>query len=558
MFRIFKNKNNERPYYEMHEVLSDISFQSDSVMDYAPNQYEYRLVAWLGFLPLLLFCMVGVIFSGKIYLLQHDNERQLSRQAEANAFQTIELVADRGVIYDRNNIPLVWNEESENSEFSRRTYYELPGFTHILGFISPPLKDQNNQLARNTFVARSGVEKVYDSVLQGQNGLVRIEEDATQESFSGGQVQQAESGNDLVLSIDADLQAALYQSIKSLAEQVEFKRGSGAIMDIHSGELIAITNYPEYSRSFDDEEEPSYLNLFTHGLFTPGSIVKPFVALTALNEGVISPNKSILSTKTITIPNRYNPSNPTYFSDWKAHGYVDARQAIAVSSNAYFYAVGGGLYDQSGVGISKINEYLTAFGLSTPAGIKGFEEVVGVMPSVEWKKETYPDDPTWRLGDTFLTSIGQYGWQVTPLQILRAVSAIANEGYLVTPKVTVDEPIKRESVTVDIDDKWYQIVHEGMRQAVLDGTARGLNVSYVKVAAKTGTAELGVSKKNVNSWVMGFWPYEKPQYTFVVMMNEGSRYNLTGATFAMRNTFEWMNQNQSPYLMNETDSKNLE
>lgn len=553
---MFKKKST-RERYEIHEVLSDASFQTDKyAADYTPNQYESRLNLWLGHLPLLLFLALGSVFIGKIFQLQHDTERNLSQQAENNAYQTIELVADRGNIYDRNNVPLVWNVKSEGEEFSRRTYYAEPGFTHILGFISPPLKDNNDNLSRSTYVARSGVEKVFDNILQGENGVIRTESSVTLDPLSGTQIDQAETGSDLILSIDAGLQGAFYNSIKSLAEQVEFARGSGAIMDIHSGEILALTNYPEYNRNFNQaESDQSFLNLFTHGLFTPGSIIKPFVALAALNEGVISPEKHILSTKTIVIPNPYNPSNPTYFSDWKAHGYVDVRDAIAVSSNAYFYAAGGGLHDQKGVGITKINQYASAFGLDQGAGIKGFEPVTGVMPSVAWKEQVYPDDPTWRLGDTFLTSIGQYGWQTTPLQMLRAVAGIANRGTLVTPKITVNEPVESQPVSIIIDDKWYQIVHEGMRQAVEDGTARGLNVPYVQVAAKTGTAELGVSKENVNSWVMGFWPYHNPKYAFVVMMNEGSRYNLTGATFAMRSLFDWLNENNSPYLNPENDNQ---
>jgi penicillin-binding protein 2 len=361
-------------------------------------------------------------------------------------------------------------------------------------------------------------------------------------------VDEAKAGKDLVLSIDAELQTTLYKSIQSLGEKVGFEKGAGAILDIKTGELLAITNYPEYTRDFDNATtEQSYLNLFTHGLFTPGSIVKPFVALAALNEGVVSPNKQILSTKTIVVPNRYNPSNPTYFSDWKAHGMVDVRSALALSSNAYFYAVGGGLYDQEGVGIDKINQYVKSFGLGEPAGVSGFEEVSGVVPSKAWKKANY-EDGTWRLGDTFLSSIGQYGWQVTPLQMLRGVAAIANRGTLVQPTVQLGGEQKNRSLEIDIDDKNYQIVHEGMRMAAREGTARGLNVPYVEIAAKTGTAELGVSKASVNSWVMGFWPYDQPRYAFVVMMNEGSRYNLTGATFAMRETFDWMRDNRPEYL----------
>src|SRR5690606_19254606 len=217
--------------------------------------------------------------------------------------------------------------------------------------------------------------------------------------------------------------------------------------------------------------------------------------------------KNILSTKTVAIPNPYDPSKPTLFSDWRAHGYVDMRKAIAVSSDVYFYAVGGGLYDQKGIGIKKINEYMEAFGIGEPVGLRGFEPVDGVIPSPEWKEANF-EDGMWRIGDTFLTSIGQYGFQVTPLQMLRGIAAIANGGYLVEPHLSSSDPINKEEVSIEIDEHYYDVVREGMRQCVTTSICQALNVPYVEVAAKTGTAELGVKKDFVNSWITGFFPYD--------------------------------------------------
>lgn len=519
------------------------------------KRYQSAINRFSSYIPLIIVLVVSVIFTGRIYWIQHETKQDLADRAVDNAFSIAEVVADRGEIKDRAGKNLVWNTKKTDQEFATRNYIDKPGFAHVLGFISPPLTDSNGNLSRATYVARSGVEKVYDNLLQGKNGLVQSETKADFSELSGKKITLADAGQDITLSIDAEIQSALYDSIKSLAKQVNFKRGSGAIMDISTGELIAITNYPEYDRDFNNTQgEQAYINLFTHGLFTPGSIVKPFMALAALNEDIITSEKQILSTKMIVIPNRYNPANPTLFSDWKAHGYVNVREAISVSSNAYFYAVGGGLYDQPGIGITKINQYMTAFGLGEPAGISGFEKISGVVPSVDWKRKNYPNDPDWRLGDTFNTSIGQYGWQVTPLQMLRGIAAIANRGTLVQPTLLVSGDQTNNSVPLVVKDSAYQIVHEGMRQAATEGTARGLNVPYVNVAAKTGTAELGVSKANVNSWVVGFWPYEKPKYAFTVIMNEGSRYNTTGATYTMRQLFDWMNEHRPEYFVLPTES----
>ncbi len=314
-----------------------------------------------------------------------------------------------------------------------------------------------------------------------------------------------------------------------------------------------MTSFPEYdpeimsqgsnksliSEYLTDARNP-FLDRVVSGQFIPGSIMKPFIAVGALEENIIDPLKQIHANGQITIPNRYNPSNPTIFKDWKVHGWVDMRKAIAVSSNVYFFAIGGGYEDQKGIGIANIEKYIRGFGFGTKTGIDVLGEKEGTIPSPEWKAKMF-EEGDWRIGDTYNSSIGQYGFQVTPIQAVRAVAGIANGGVLVTPTVLLDNPVNDKKTTViPYADRSMQIVREGMRQGVLEGTASGLNIPGVNAAAKTGTAELGVSKQEVNSWVMGYWPYENPRYAFTVLMEKGPRANQVGATYVMRQTLEWM------------------
>jgi len=194
-------------------------------------------------------------------------------------------------------------------------------------------------------------------------------------------------------------------------------------------------------------------------------------------------------------------------------------RALAVSSNVYFYEIGGGYQDQEGLGIFKIEEYLSLFGFGSKTGANVFSEQEGVIPTPEWKAGVF-DGEKWRIGDTYNTSIGQYGFQVTPIQVARGIAAIANSGNLLTPKIVLDDEKSEKKVNIDIPEEYFKVIKEGMRMAVTEGTAQGLHLPFVNVAAKTGTAERGVTKKFVNSWITGFFPYENPKYAFVVIMEE--------------------------------------
>lgn len=329
------------------------------------------------------------------------------------------------------------------------------------------------------------------------------------------------------------------------------------IMDVKTGELLAMTSFPEYDNdAFSDGDQTAItaanqdpltplLNRAVAGVYAPGSIVKPMFAAAALHEGIIDPSKAILSTGSISIPNPYFPDKPSIFKDWKAHGYTDMRRAIAVSSDVYFYAIGGGYKDQKGLGIQKIDDYARMFGFGATSGFILGGEAEGTIPTPEWKQEVFNDE--WRLGDTYNTAIGQYGFQVTPLQVMRYVAALANGGTLLKAHLVQGEPV--EATKIDLSDDELRIAREGMRQAVVEGgTAAALNISGIELAGKTGTAQVGTRNQYMNSWVIGFWPASAPKYAFAVVLEKAPAGTNSGAAPAMSNFFYWLRDAKPEYL----------
>jgi penicillin-binding protein 2 len=362
-------------------------------------------------------------------------------------------------------------------------------------------------------------------------------------------------------TIDSRIQKELFLLIRNLSEKKSFTGGSGIIIDSSNGEIVVSTSFPEYNsetlslgkdktaiNNYLSDKRKVFLDRNISGLYTPGSIVKPFFALAALAEGVIDPYKKILSTGSISIPNPYFPDQKTVFKDWKVNGWTNMMEALAVSSDIYFYEIGGGFEDQKGIGIANIEKYSKLFGFGEKTGIDLPDEKQGVIPSPEWKIKNFNGDP-WRIGDTYHTAIGQYGFQVTPIEVARAVGAITNRGTLFTPHLLINDNEKNNPIKLEIfTEEQYKFIHEGMRQAVTSGTASALSVPYVKVAAKTGTAQIGISKNKVNSWVVGFFPYENPKYTFVIMMEAGPSGNSIGASSIMRELLDWMSLNTPEYF----------
>lgn len=557
MFKFLKQKK-----YNQDIDPDEIFLDSANLPGFDNDLFEGRIEKPISMFSVFLvgFIFLGVVsfFGYKAFALQIYKGDEFIKRSENNVLRHTLVFSDRGLISDRNNVPLAWNiPATDDLEFNLRKYIDKPGLAHVLGYINYPQKDKSGFYYDTDITGVEGIEKNLNQELSGENGLKIIETDALNKVVSNNTIEQPQNGKNITLTIDSKIQEQLFNSIKSVVDEVGFIGGAGVIMDIYTGEIIAMTSYPEfdpnkmlvgdktaYKAYLDDSRKP-FLNRITQGLYTPGSILKPYVAAGALQEKIITPYQQILSVKNMIVPNPYNPDNPSIFTDWKAHGYVDVRRALAVSSNVYFYQVGGGYGSQKGLGITLLEKYFRDFGFGEAPKNSFFGNLSGTIPDPEWKKKIFDDD--WRLGDTYFTSIGQYGVQVTPIQVIRAVSAIANGGMVIEPKIVADNEPAVVMRKVSVSDENLQIVREGMRQGVLIGTAKGLNYPDFEIAAKTGTAELGVSKEDVNSWTTGFFPYEKPRYAFVVVMERGNRHNTIGGVAVARKFFDWVKIYASEY-----------
>jgi penicillin-binding protein 2 len=553
--RFFKKKR--RRSIDPDEIFLD----SSNIPAYDKDQFEGRIeqpISTTSIITLgVLFVLLLLGYSVKAGVLQIRDGDKYKQISEDNSLRHDVLFAHRGVISDINGKNLAWNEFVSGEEFPRRKYIDLPGFSSLLGYIKYPKKDKSGYYYTLSTSGQDGVEKYFDEQLRGENGVKLTEVDVKGKVHSESDIVLPSHGQELFLSIDHRVQDKMASLIAHAVDNSDFKGGAGVIMNAKTGEVLAMVTYPQYSSTImtegRDEETISayfqnsrnpFLDRAVSGLFVPGSIVKPYMALAALSENVISPEKEILSTGSISIPNPYDPSKPTIFKDWKAHGYTDVREAIAVSSDVYFYAVGGGYKDQKGLGIVKIDEYLRKFliGHKTEGFFEGPD---GNIPTPEWKEKTFNEK--WLLGNTYHTAIGQYGFQVTPLQMVRALTGIANKGTIVNPVIERGKVGEKISIK-GIEDDDYEVVKEGMRDSVLFGTAKALNVAGIKSGGKTGTAEIGVIKGRVNSWVEGFFPYNDPKYVFAIVLENGPNAYTIGSPATMGNLMLWMAENTPEYV----------
>ena len=559
MFTFWKQRR--KPHVEFDEIFLDSSNLPSFNQGRLEGKMELPIARRSVYIVGVVFIVIALFFLAKLFTLQVVQGSEFRAQSENNRINEGVIIAERGVVYDRHGEMLAWNESDYTDEydFPVRAYTDRRGLGQLIGYVSYPMKDKQGFYFRTEYVGRNGVEGTYHEELAGENGKRLVEEDALGTIVSESATQAPVAGEEITLSIDAELSEAMHDIIATSTEQSDSRSGAGAIMDVRTGEIVAMTSFPSYDPEvmadgddveligqYNTDERFPFLNKVVAGAYTPGSIVKPFVAYAALVEDVISPDKTIVSTGEIVIPNPYNPDNPSIFRDWRAHGKMTMREAIAFSSNVYFYIIGGGFQDQAGLGITKMHEYFTKFGFGSPTGVSLANEQAGTVPDPEWKRTTFDDD--WRLGDTYFTAIGQYGFQVTPIQMLAAYGALANDGKLFTPHIMKGE--MGEYVDLELDTQKLDIVREGMRMTVTypGGTARSLERTDVAVAAKSGTAELDSAKARLNTWAAGYWPYEDPQYAFIILMEHAPYANRLGGTRLMGDVMEWISVHRPEML----------
>ena len=451
-----------------------------------------------------------------------------------------------------------------------RAYLSSPAISHVVGYLSKITKEDITEAGDAPFLwlqrGRSGIEFTYDEALRGQLGKKIVEFDSRGESLGENLFEREEAGKNLVLSISADLQEVMYQAVGDTVRERGFSGGSAIMLDAHTGAILGLVSYPGYDLNAMSRGSPRdvvhwALQDASHPLFNraissaypPASTVKPFLAAAALEEHIIDPNRQILTNGKIVVPNPYDPAHPATFLDWKNHGLVNMFQAIAVSSNAYFQTIGGGYGGVPGLGLSRIHAYMSRFGFGSKTGVDIPGEFDGLLPDEAWKAKVNPKDPTWRIGDTYNISIGQGGTLATPIQLAVAALSIVNKGDIIKPKVALgisgpDGQIEyfpsREVVhSSGVSDTSLRTVQQGMRLAVQEGTAKGLNEFSLEIAAKTGTAQF-IRKEKVHSWFMGYAPYENPEVVLVVNMENASAHNLIGGVYVAGQIFRWYDHNR--------------
>ncbi len=440
---------------------------------------------------------------------------------------------------------------------------------HILGHVGAiDSEEADSYLERgyplNANVGKAGIELSYESRLRGTPGrTLYVADPAGRVLETLGEVPSI-PGADIILSIDLDIQRAASEALAvgiaaGFADPVSntpnkeepgTAAGAAVLMDVRSGELLALVSLPSYdanlfspgtppeelTRVFEDRNRPLVDRTYME-VKSPGSIFKPLVAAAALQEGVATPHTLITSTGAISIQDEYNPDVRYIFRDWAAHGTMDLYRAIARSSDVYFYYLAGGyrqggqqLFD--GLGIERLARYTRAAGFGAPTGIDLGGEAEGLVPDPEWKEEQFGEP--WVLGDTYTNGIGQGYLTVTPLQMTVLAAAIANGGELLRPRVVsalrsstgVTETERVVNGHFPVDDANLYVVREAMRvTADPDGTALGGEPEGVTIGGKTGTAEFGQIRPDgsfdTHGWFMAFAPYEDPEVAIVVYLEHG-------------------------------------
>ncbi len=424
-----------------------------------------------------------------------------------------------------------------------RNYVMGSVFSQVLGYtgrIDKETLQNSDSYISNDYVGKVGLENYYEDELKGVPGKMEVTKNSLGAQKGNALLSSPKEGYSLVLHIDSDLQAKVYDSLEKSIKNIGSKKGAAVALDPRTGAVLALVSYPAYddnifSKGISEEgfaklqSDPSqpFFNRVTSAQYPTGSTIKPFLACGVLQEKIISPTKLINDPGYITIKSQYDPSVVYTFSGVKPHGLVDMKKALAVSSNIYFFTVGGGYGNQQGLGPSRIKKYLDLFGWEQKTGVDLPGEFKGFVPSPDWKQQTKNEN--WWDGDTYNLAIGQSDLQVTPLQVAVAYSAIANGGTLYKPQVvqkiidtssgkpeTVQEFKPEATSQIGIDPQNLEIVKEGMRDGVQKeyGSSFMLNDLPVAVAGKTGTAETNKAGY-FNTWSSNFAPYNNPEIVFV-------------------------------------------
>ncbi|WP_134079902.1 penicillin-binding protein 2 [Haemophilus haemolyticus] len=455
--------------------------------------------------------------------------------------------------------------------YFKRYYLYGEIMTHILGYVGKINDKDVERLKKDEKFAnysgssdmgKLGIERYYEDELHGTTGFEEVEINNRGKVIRKLREQPSVAGKSIYLTIDLELQ-------RYITDLLAGQKGAIVVLDPKDSGVLAMVSTPsydnnlfvdgisseDYKRLLNDPARPLYSRA-TQGVYPPASTVKPFIAVAAQTENVISQNTTIFDPGYWVLPN-----TTKRFRDWKksGHGYTDLNKAITESSDTYFYQVAHSM------GIDRLSDWMKRFGFGMPTGIEIQEETAANMPTREWKQKRYKRP--WVQGDTISVGIGQGYWTATPLQVAKATAVLVNNGKVNTPhlmkaiEVSTLKPYEDPLLYPDITEakqSYWDAAKRGMYNVVNSALGTGRKAfagANYRVAGKSGTAQVFSLKENEkynaaglkkelhdHAWFTAYAPYENPRLVVTVILENAGGGSSNAAPLARKVMDYYLNQ----------------
>ncbi len=525
---------NKLPSFEKFD--SGINFKAKEKNTFQTRMYIFPFMVIFLFIILSIRLFQLTVVKGSYYKFISENNR----------IREIPIEATRGTIKDRKGYTIAYSYAQGEKKI--RAYNSGLAVASVIGYRTIASADAikqdacNERIDSGDKIGAAGIEKVFECQLRGEKGKKLVEVNARGDYLKTLSIQPPIDGLPVVLSLDLELQ-------KKTADLLQGKKGSLIVSKPQTGEILAMGSSPTFDPSmfetqnnevitsyFTSPDQPLF-NRATHGVYPPGSVLKPMLAAGGLQDHVIDQNY-------IVEDNGFIKAGPAIFHNWyyleygRTEGPVNVVKALQRSNDIFFYKLGQKLGEEG------IKKWANKFGFGKKTGIS-IGDVDGLIPSPFWKKEQINEQ--WYLGDTYNLSIGQGYILSTPLQVNFATIPFANNGIYCKPSLLkidkTDNPgIKPKCKNLALSTETLTLVREGMKEAcspggtgypLFDFKAKINGVEQpISVGCKTGTAESHGEDAEPHAWFTAFAPFDKPEIVVTVMIEKGGQGSEIAAPLA--------------------------
>ncbi len=559
------------------------------------NSYGKNYAIRSFILPSILFLAIGILII-RLFFLQISLGAYYRHLSDNNRIKTVIIHAPRGIIFDRNGSPLVFNvpgfreivngktrllgqEEALNllakgrkdlEIDSLRSYPYKDVFAHVLGYIGQISKEELQSKEFSSYrggdlIGKMGIEKSYESKLKGIDGKQLVEVDSLGNAIRILGQTDPIPGENITLALDLNLQKAVSEAMKDV------KKGA-AIVSTPNGEILTLLSKPAFDPNLftfgndykiasgagiysdvdqilTDSENQPLINRAISEVYPPGSTFKLITAAAGLEDKIIDENFEITDTGIVWLGN-FSFSN-WYFTQYgKTDGQVNVVKGLQRSNDIFFYKLA------EKVGVDKLSEMAKKFGLGQKLGIDISPEETGTVPIPSWKEKAIGEG--WYLGDTYHYGIGQGYLLVTPLQVSMWTSVIANEGVLYQPHLLKNQKSKIKNQKF-LGDKTIDLIRQGMVEACSPGGVAWPLFNFknqksnsknggeeIKIACKTGTAQHGTADTMPHAWITLFAPADPSagsgQIIVTVLSESSGEGSNIAAPIAKKILEEWFSR----------------